>query len=112
MYAEQIGEIKAKTVEYHGLRIQDEDSNIISSTSEGSFVASQNIGVKLIGTTSNTTGIYVSATNPDIFYSARNEYNSFAANEDFKLKITYDLDCHSGYIDENKYMYDKIKHIC
>ena len=110
VYVEKTGTtIKAKSVEYHGLKIYN-DNEIISDGASSNRIGAT-VGSKLVHSFSVSggsvaTNIVAKESSPFSFYSARNEHNIFGYGTTFNLSIDFDYSCHSGYINGDKYVYD------
>lgn len=112
VYIEQIDTvIAAKSVEYNGLEIYNDDNQKIISDGLSGYINGHNLGKKLVHSWVSSddrviTDALVVSNTPINFYSARNEDNVFEEGTTINLRLDYTYNCHSGYIDGNKYIYD------
>lgn len=111
---EDFNGISTKKVEYHGLDIYNSEYNgelsPLISTGAGSVVKGLELGTAMVDTNviSGTvyTNIYADEETPIVFYSARNDANSFAGNSTLSLSLEFDYNCHSTYTNNGSVFYD------
>lgn len=103
VYAQKDGTITSKMVEYHSMKITNDDTDEIISNGASNSYEGIAFGQVMI----NESAVLVGSNAPLTFYSARNDSNVFEKDSTLNLSLNISYSCHSGYFNNyGEWIYD------